>query len=217
MKKNEISDLRQKIYCFLEYQTFKSLVVMSHFTVLNQWRQIVAPLCLITYDVLCTMYRCIRVHRGVFMISSVLMLFSQYRCNTNAVLMNACTVAWVFYAFSCSDFQLTQFTAINLAVFFTTTFFIRKIKNSYLNLYGAASSMLLYSVCVDIVCYFVYPRLVADQSLLMYIVNGLLFNYKYVFLNMLVLAFLVVLKKANLIQKYLPFPFCKNRALSAVS
>jgi hypothetical protein len=133
------------------------------------------------------------------MISSILMLFSQY--NKNSMLMNTCAIAWVFYALSCSNFQFTPFAIINLATFSITTFFVRKIKNVYLNLCGAILSILLYSICIDVVCYYVYPQFVIGQNLFLYIWNGILFNSKYVFSNILIVFFFMILEKLMRIQK----------------
>jgi hypothetical protein len=128
------------------------------------------------------------------------MLLSQY--NKNATLMNTCAVAWVFHMFSHLNFQLTSFAIVSFAAFLITTFCVRKIKNSYLNLCGATSSVLLYSICVDVVCYYIYPEFVAGQNLLNYIWNGVLFNAEHLFLNIPVAFFLVILEKLTLVQKF---------------
>jgi hypothetical protein len=128
------------------------------------------------------------------------MLFSQY--NKNTTLMNICAAVWIVYMFSSGGFQLTSLAAISLAAFLAVTFAIRKIKDRRLNLIGAATSILFYSVCVDVLCYYVYPQFVFDQNLLSYIWSGILFNAKYVLFNGLAIAFCMLLEKlASLGQK----------------
>jgi hypothetical protein len=111
-------------------------------------------------------------------------------------LANICAPAWVVYMLSNSGFQLTFLTSINLIIFFVVTLFVRKIKNGYLHSLGAMSSILLYSLCIDVVCYFSYSSFVFDQNLLNYVWNGVVFNSKYVFLNGLALTLVVLLKKS---------------------
>jgi hypothetical protein len=127
------------------------------------------------------------------MVGSILMLFSQY--NKNTTLMNISAGMWVFYMLSSSSFRWNFFTVVNLVVFLVTTAAVRKIKNERLNLLGATSSILLYSIFVDVICYHLYPHFVFNKNLLFYICDGLLFNSKYVFLNGLVVAFIAALKK----------------------
>ncbi|MDR1236242.1 MAG: hypothetical protein LBJ96_04505 [Holosporaceae bacterium] len=130
------------------------------------------------------------------MIGSLLMLFSQ--CNRNAVSADICACAWVVYMFSNSNFQLTFLSLVNLTIFFVVTLLVRKIRNRYLHSLGAISSILLYSVCIDVVCYFFHSSFVFDRNLLSYIWNGVAFNLKYALLNGLVLAVAVVLKRSIL-------------------
>jgi hypothetical protein len=129
------------------------------------------------------------------MINSTLMLFSLY--NKNTVLMNVCAMAWIFFMLSHSNFQWTPLVTINLMAFLMTTLLLRKIKNNYLSLLGTTSSILLYSICVDVICYYIYPQFVCGQNLLGYVVNGLLFNSRYVLLNGLIVVFCILLKKTK--------------------
>ena len=47
---------------------------------------------------------------------------------------------------------------------------------------------LIWSIVIDVICYFLYPQFTMGQNMVMYISNGILFNYKYVGYNMLVVA-----------------------------
>ncbi|MDR3180220.1 MAG: hypothetical protein LBT70_04990 [Holosporaceae bacterium] len=130
------------------------------------------------------------------MINSTLMLLSQY--NKNTTLMNICTVTWMFYMFSQVNFQLTFLAIANLVVFLLITMALRKIKNKYVHGGGAIASILLYSICIDVVCFYVYPEFVSNQSLGGYIWSGILFNSQYVFLNALLVTVFMFLEKIKL-------------------
>jgi hypothetical protein len=130
------------------------------------------------------------------MISSFFMLFSQY--NKNARLASICAVAWIVNMLYNSNFHLDLFSQVNLMTFLMVTLFVRKIKNKHLHMVGAISSILLYSVCIDVICYFLYPQLVSNQNLLGYVWSGLAFNSKYLFSNGLALGFGLMLKKLAL-------------------
>ncbi|NCC71097.1 hypothetical protein EOM09_05950 [bacterium] len=53
-------------------------------------------------------------------------------------------------------------------------------------------SILVWSVLVDVVCYFAFPSMIFGQTIFTYILNGILFNFKYVFYNILYLFLLEV-------------------------
>jgi hypothetical protein len=137
------------------------------------------------------------------MINSTLMLLSQY--NKNRTLMNICAIIWIFFMFSQVKFQLTFFAIANLMAFLITTIAIRKIKNKYLHMVGAIASILLYSICIDVICFYIYPEFVCGQSLLDYIWSGILFNSKYVFLNTILVVVFMLLKKIKTLGKEIFF------------
>ncbi|MDR1267595.1 MAG: hypothetical protein LBJ70_04470 [Holosporales bacterium] len=100
-------------------------------------------------------------------------------------------MAWMLCALSQVNFRLNFFAVVNLSIFSTVTFLIRKIKDRRLNLWAAVLSILTYSVSIDVVCYYFYPQYVWDHGLLSYVWSGVSFNCKYVFCNGLVALFLL--------------------------
>ena len=60
---------------------------------------------------------------------------------------------------------------------------IKKI-NAILSIF----SILIWSVTIDLICYLLFPSMTANQNILEYILQGILFNGKYVFTNTLVIG-----------------------------
>jgi hypothetical protein len=121
------------------------------------------------------------------------MMLSQY--NGEVVPKNTWALFWVFYALFQSNFRFSFFTVASLVVFSAVTLLIRQIKNKRLNLCAAVLSILVYSVGIDVVCYYFYPQFVFGQNLLSYVWNGMLFNLKYVLSNVLVAFFLTKMEE----------------------
>jgi hypothetical protein len=93
------------------------------------------------------------------------------------------------YAIAASFFNSNPwFSLINASVFILVTGFVYCISKLYPKISALLSigSILIYSLFVDIVCYYVLPNWAIGQSLASYITNGFLFNYKYIFLNIAV-------------------------------
>jgi len=119
------------------------------------------------------------------MLNSILMLGSIYKYNKKLNIIFA--AAWIIYMLIGSNFKTGLiFTIMNFISFFLV-FVIGKIfKGKYSNKIVSIFSVLIWSVIIDIICYFLYPQFTMGQSILMYIENGILFNYKYVGYNILV-------------------------------
>ena len=81
-----------------------------------------------------------------------------------------------------------NFVLINLLLMTTITFGIRLISNNKVNATLSVLSILIWSVCIDIVTYFMYSKFAGGLSLPMYVLNGILFNIRYVFFNAAVLC-----------------------------
>ena len=81
-----------------------------------------------------------------------------------------------------------NFVAINLLLMTVITFAIRKISSNKVNTILSVFSILIWSMCIDIVTYFMYSKFAGGLSLPMYILNGILFNIRYVFFNAAVLC-----------------------------
>lgn len=74
------------------------------------------------------------------------------------------------------------FTLYNLAIMVGITYFVRKISNKKVNAVMSIISILMWSVLIDVVSYFIFP-LAGNTNILQYVFNGIIFNAKYVFVN----------------------------------
>lgn len=74
------------------------------------------------------------------------------------------------------------FTLFNLAIMAGVTYCVRKISNKRVNAVMSIMSILIWSVLIDIISYFIFP-LAGNTNILQYVFNGLVFNAKYVFVN----------------------------------
>ena len=88
-----------------------------------------------------------------------------------------------------------EFVLINLLLMTTITFGIRLISNNKVNATLSLLSILIWSMCIDIVTYFMYSKFAGGLSLPMYVLNGILFNIRYVFINAAVLCGIKVIEK----------------------
>lgn len=104
------------------------------------------------------------------------------------------------------NFNLLFFSINCTVVTFITCLFdiTKKFCNEMVVIAFSVLSILVYSLLIDLICYYTIGCLV-KQSLLEYIVNGLLFNLKYVYINIVVMVVYTtairVLKKYNFIIK----------------
>lgn len=81
-----------------------------------------------------------------------------------------------------------NFVLINLLLMSVITLGIRVINNNKINATLSVLSILIWSVCIDIVTYYMYSKFAGGLSLPMYVLNGILFNIRYVFANAAVLC-----------------------------
>ena len=49
-------------------------------------------------------------------------------------------------------------------------------------------SILIWSIIIDFICYFMYPTMANGQNIISYIWQGVLFNYKYIFTNVMTIC-----------------------------
>ncbi len=116
------------------------------------------------------------------MISSLLMLGSSLNKKTSKIFI----VTWLAYMFFGSNLSLgITFPVINAVVFLTITVLFSKIKNNKINILCSVMSILVWSISIDIICYYLYPPMSSSISLMGYIYNGILFNYKYAIINVI--------------------------------
>ena len=118
------------------------------------------------------------------MFNSVILMFSQY--GQNRKISNIFSLVWVLHVIASAlfNFNLT-FSLVNISVFLFVTGVIYCISKNCPNVNTILSigSILIYSLFVDIICYYVLPSWINGQPLIQYIINGLLFNLKYIFSN----------------------------------
>lgn len=130
---------------------------------------------------------------GKFMLHSIVLMFSQY--NKNRKISNIFKVSWILYATAAAFFNSNPwFSLVNASVFMLVTGFVYYISKvcPKINAFLSVGSILIYSLFVDIVCYYALPNWSVGQSLASYVMSGFLFNYKYVFLNVAVFGVLIL-------------------------
>ena len=131
------------------------------------------------------------------MINSLLMLGG----SSNKKISKVFIVTWLAYMLFGSNLSLgLTFPIVNAITFLVVTLFISKIKNNKANTVLSIASILIWSVTIDIICYYLYPTMSSNITLINYIFNGILFNYKYIFTNVLALS---LIKGLSIIKKTL--------------
>ena len=127
------------------------------------------------------------------MINSLFMLGSSY--NKNKIVSCIFFIAWIVYMLIGSDLSLgLTFPIINAIVFIIISISINLVKNRKLNTILSVFSILIWSIVIDIICYFLYPMMVGEQSIFSYIFQGILFNGKYIFSNIIAVGIISMLE-----------------------
>ena len=129
------------------------------------------------------------------MINSLLMLGGSSNKNISKIFI----VVWIAYMLFGSNLSLgITFPIVNAITFLTITLLISKIKNKSVNAVLSITSILIWSVIIDIICYYLYPTMSSNITLIQYVFNGILFNYKYVFTNILALSLVKILSSIKI-------------------
>ena len=116
------------------------------------------------------------------MFSSLLLLTSSLQ--TRKMIQYVSILLWVMYMLLGSNFTLGWvLPLLNMIAFGAAVFLANVVKKRVVNQSLAILSILTWSITMDILCYFFFPSLTFGQSLVSYILNGLLFNCKFVLLN----------------------------------
>lgn len=128
------------------------------------------------------------IERGWFiMINSLFMLGGAY--NKNRKISITFIFGWIIYMIINYDFSLGYiFPVINALVCLLVSISINLIKDKTFNTILSVSSILIWSVVIDIICFFMYPTMALGQDIFSYIFQGILFNYKYIILNIIVVC-----------------------------
>ena len=137
------------------------------------------------------------------MINSLFMLGGSY--NKDRKISILLLTAWILYMLINYDFSLgLAFPLINAIVLLTVTISINLISNKKVNTIMSIFSILIWSIIIDIVCFYMFPMMSAGQSLINYILQGILFNYKYIFVNIVAICGinLIILLKKNIVKRF---------------
>lgn len=127
------------------------------------------------------------------MINSLFMLGSSY--NKNKIVSCIFFIAWIVYMLIGSDLSLgLTFPIINAIVFIIISISINLVKNRKLNTILSVFSILIWSIVIDIICFFLYPMMVGEQSIFSYIFQGILFNGKYIFSNIIAVGIISMIE-----------------------
>ena len=137
------------------------------------------------------------------MINSLFMLGGSY--NKDRKISILFLTAWILYMLINYDFSLgLAFPLINAIALLTVTISINLISNKKVNTIMSIFSILIWSIIIDIVCFYMFPMMSAGQSLINYILQGILFNYKYIFVNIVAICGinLIILLKKNIVKRF---------------
>lgn len=128
------------------------------------------------------------------------MLGSSY--NKNKIVSCIFFIAWIVYMLIGSDLSLgLTFPIINAIVFIIISISINFVKNRKLNTILSVFSILIWSIVIDIICYFLYPMMVGEHNIFSYIFQGILFNGKYIFYNIIAVGIISMIE--TLVQRAL--------------
>ena len=137
------------------------------------------------------------------MINSLFMLGGSY--NKDRKISILFLTVWILCMLINYDFSLgLAFPLINAIVLLTVTISINLISNKKVNTIMSIFSILIWSIIIDIVCFYMFPMMSAGQSLINYILQGILFNYKYIFVNIVAICGinLIILLKKNIVKRF---------------
>lgn len=135
------------------------------------------------------------------MIHSLFMLGSSY--NRDRKISAFFIICWIGYMVSQYDFSLGKaFPIINASVFLSVSIIINFVKNRKVNTVLSIVSILIWSITIDIICFYMFPMMRINQSLIHYIFQGILFNYRYIFSNIIAVCIInLVVYAKNYIMK----------------
>ena len=124
------------------------------------------------------------------MLNSLFMLGSSFNKNRKVSLVFM--IGWVAYIII-NQLYLGLFPIVNAIVFLVVTVSINLIKNKKVNTILSIFPILIWSITIDIICYYMYPLFSSNQNIFEYIWQGILFNYKYIFSNIIAIYSIYVL------------------------
>ena len=120
------------------------------------------------------------------MLNASLIFLNSY--NKNKVWSILSFFLWIIYMLINQTSMGTLFSVVNILVFAIVSISIHIVKNKKVNMILSVFSVIFWSILIDIATYFMYPAFVGNMSIAQYIFNGILFNYRYMFSNLCILA-----------------------------
>lgn len=122
------------------------------------------------------------------MVNSILIFLSSY--NKNKKVSYSFMGLWLLYLLLTTKFEYgIIYPLVSAALFLITAIVINTfVKNRIANCTLSVCSVLLWSMLIDTACYFIFPEYDMGLSLINYVFNGIIYNAKYIVLNVVVLA-----------------------------
>lgn len=120
------------------------------------------------------------------MLNSSLIFLNSY--NKNRVWSILSFFLWIIYMLVNQTSMGVLFSIVNILIFAIVAISIHCIKNKKANMVLSVFSVIFWSILIDIATYFMYPAFTGNISIVQYVFNGILFNYRYIFLNLCILA-----------------------------
>lgn len=121
------------------------------------------------------------------MIGSLLMLGGSYNKSKN--ISRLFVLGWIVYMLIKADLTLgCMFPIVNIITFLLVSMGIRKISNRKTNTAMAILSIVIWSVAIDIICYYMFPIMSVGRNIFEYVLQGILFNAKFVICNIIAIG-----------------------------
>lgn len=120
------------------------------------------------------------------MINSLLMLGSCYGKSRKINLLFTIIMLANLFIIQFGKVKITLFI-VNFILMLMIALLTKKIKNDKIKTIVSILSIMLWSVSIDIICYFFFP-FGNPSSLISYVLNGIIFNFKYVLFNLFIVA-----------------------------
>lgn len=120
------------------------------------------------------------------MLNSILLLGSCY--NKHKKISTLFTIAlFLNLLFVQLGHEKIGFLVCNVLILATISFINKNIKNNSLKIISSSFSILIWSMLIDVVCYYMFPLFNSNLNIFGYILNGIIFNFRYVINNLFIL------------------------------
>jgi hypothetical protein len=127
------------------------------------------------------------------MLNSILLLGSSY--NKHKKISFFFTIALILNVIIVQLGQVKiSFFLCNLSLLLIISFINKKITNKKIKFFSSICSILVWSIGIDIFCFYMFPLFTTNVNLWCYILKGILFNLKFVIYNAIILLSLNALE-----------------------